>query len=125
MKSFKTFDFIIQAILITAALLWHLSGNRRMFDDDSFFTSYFLVGGWQVLSVIIHFFYAAPYSKRPRKIYLVALAAVILIALFSLPFDGILQVLLGLLFVSPVMALYYLWVCIWETRQLNSATSTA
>ncbi len=119
MKSFKRVDCIIQGVLIALGLVVVL-GSGQMLDDPMFFASYFVVGGWQLISVIVHFFYAAPYKKTMRKIYLITLGAVILALLLSLPSDGIIVMLFVLLFFSPVMAVYYLITCI----QRNPKTVT-
>jgi hypothetical protein len=118
MKGIKKADCIIQGLLIVAGLIMALTA-RRVLDDEQFFVAYFMVGGWQVLSVIVHFFYKAPYNIRMRKIYLISLGIVLLIMGLSIPSDGIIIALLGLLFVSPVMAIYYLITCIKETQALQ------
>jgi hypothetical protein len=119
MRSFKRIDCIIQGLLIVLGLVMGLSSGEMLSDDLTFFGGYFLVGGWQLISVIVHFFYDAPYKRVMRKIYLITLGAVILALLLSLPADGIIAMLFGLLFFSPVMAVYYLITCIKETQQLS------
>lgn len=121
MRSFKKIDCVIQGILIVLGLVMGVS-SRRMFDDTAFFAGYFLVGGWQLLSVIVHFFYEAPYEKIMRKIYLITLGVVIVALLVSIPTGGIIVTLFGLLFFSPVMAVYYLITCIKETQKLSLIT---
>lgn len=119
MKGIKKADYIIQGVLIAAGLIMVLTA-KRVLDDEQFFIAYFMVGGWQVLSVIVHFFYKAPYNTKMRKIYLIALGIVLLITALALPTDNIIGVLAGLLFVSPVMAVYYLITCIKETQALQA-----
>ena len=123
MKGIKKADYIIQGLLIVAGLVMVLTA-KRVLDDEQFFIAYFMVGGWQVLSVIVHFFYKAPYNTKMRKIYLVALGIVLLITALALPTDNIIGVLAGLLFVSPVMAVYYLITCIKETQALQAVAET-
>lgn len=118
MRSFKKIDCVIQGVLIVLGLVMGLS-SRQGLDDTAFFAGYFLVGGWQLISVFIHFFYEAPYKKIMRKIYLITLGVVIIALLVSIPTDGIIVTLFGLLFFSPVMAVYYLITCINETQQLS------
>jgi hypothetical protein len=119
MKGIKKADYIIQIVLIIAGLVLGLTA-KRVLDDEQFFIGYFTVGGWQVLSAIAHFFYKAPYNTRMRKIYLIALGIVLLIMGISIPTDGIIVALVGLLFFSPVMAIYYLITCIRETQALEA-----
>ena len=118
MKGIKKADYIIQGLLIVAGLILGLTA-KRVLDDEQFFIGYFTVGGWQVLSAIAHFFYKAPYNTRMRKIYLITLGIVLLIMGLSIPTDGIIVALVGLLFFSPVMAIYYLVTCIRETQALE------
>jgi len=116
MKNVKAADCIIQGLLIiTGFVLGFAAGDL----NETLFIGYFLVGGWQVLSVIVHFFYKPPYNTRLRKIYLIILGLVLLIVVLSIPMQGIIFVLLGLLFVSPVMAIYYLVTCFKETQALK------
>jgi hypothetical protein len=122
MKGIKKADYIIQIVLIVAGLILGLTA-KRVLDDEQFFIGYFAVGGWQVLSVIVHFFYKAPYNIRMRKIYLITLGIVLLILGLSIPTDGIIVALVGLLFFSPVMAIYYLVTCIRETQALEVLTT--
>jgi hypothetical protein len=117
MNAFKKVDCTIQGLLIIVGLFLGLLAASM--SDELFFAGYFLVGGWQLLSVIVHFFYTAPYETRLRKIYLITLALVFLIIVFSFLTEGIIMVLLGLLFFSPVMAVYYLVTCIRETQHLS------
>lgn len=122
MKGIKKADYIIQGLLIVAGLILALTAERVL-DDEQFFIGYFTVGGWQMLSVIVHFFYKAPYNTRMRKIYLIALGIVLLITGLSIPTDGIIMVLVGLLILSPLMAIYYLITCIRETQALEALTT--
>ncbi len=124
MKLFKSIDNIIQLLLIAGAFILNLFSRGGLLDSVYFFPSYFVVGGWQVLSVIIHFFFRPPYPTTMRKIYLVALALVFVVTLGSIPLKGILMVLMGLLFVTPVMAIYYLVTCMVETKRLKQSMAT-
>ena len=115
MKVFKMIDCTIQGILIVLGLFLGLTHESL---DEMFLLGYFLVGGCQLLSAIVHFFYKAPYSTKLRRIYLIVLGIVILVIGLSIPTEGIIVVLIGLLFLSPVMAVYYLVTCIKETQSL-------
>ncbi|AXY77506.1 hypothetical protein D3H65_27525 [Paraflavitalea soli] len=118
MKSFKSIDCAIQGVLIVLGFMMGL-WSGEMLSDMTFFTGYFLVGGWQLISVIVHFFYDPPYKTLMRRIYLYTLGVVILALVVSLPADGIITMLFVLLFFSPIMAVYYLITCIRETQQLS------
>lgn len=117
MKVFKRIDCVVQGFLIVAGIIMALASGDMM-SDFNFFGAYFLVGGWQLVSVFVHFFYQAPYKTRMRKVYLVSLGLVILALLVSIPTEMIIGALFGLLFVSPVLAVFYLATCIVETQRL-------
>jgi hypothetical protein len=120
MKKFKSIDCAIQSVLIVLGFILGASSADNMLDDYFFFLGYFLVGGWQLISVIVHFTYEAPYKKTMRKIYLITLGIVLLAFLFSIPTgDGVMMMLFVLLFFSPIMAVYYLITCINETQKLS------
>lgn len=118
MKAFKTADCVIQGLLMLAGLFFALQANSLHL-DIGLFLGYFLVGGWQIISVIVHFFYESPYKKKMRRIYLITLGILILVLLLSLPIGGIVIIMFSLLFFSPVMAVYYLVTCIRETKELS------
>jgi len=48
MKLFKQIDLVISIALITGLSFWYI------YDQDILFTAYFVTGGWQVLSMIVH-----------------------------------------------------------------------
>jgi uncharacterized membrane protein YesL len=117
MLAFKRVDCVVQGITILAGLVMALTAPDML--SEGFMGAYFLVGGWQLLSVIVHFFYKAPYETKMRKIYLVALLLVIVVLLLCLPSDAIISGLFALLVVSPFMAVFYLAACIKETNKLS------
>jgi Ca2+/Na+ antiporter len=88
-------------------------------NGTAFFMSYFLIGGWQVFSAIVHLFYKAPYKTTMRQVYLVLLAIIVALTFIS-SFVNDVILMLGeiLLFLSPVMAVYYLVTCFVETKWL-------
>jgi len=49
MKRFKTIDLFINIILIIGSAVYCLIKQ-----DGTFFYGYFIVGGWQVISMIVH-----------------------------------------------------------------------
>ena len=116
MRTYKLLDCWIQAILIVLGLVAGLYGNQS---DSMIFGGYFTVGGWQILSVILHrIFYTPQHKSLMRRIYLVTLAVVIAVLLLSVPGKFVIEALYGLLFFSPLMAVYYLITCIVETKRL-------
>ena len=84
---------------------------------------YFAIGAWQIISTIIHLFFA---KRMPlidkRKNYQIILVAIAFIALISIFNENVLAILLFfLLFVSPFIASWYFVITqrelkIWEAR---------
>lgn len=117
MKTFKRIDCVLQAVLIVLGIGMAIASGEIL--SELFFAAYFIVGGWQVLSAIVHLFYRAPYKTKMRKGYLISLGLVILMLLLCLPGENIISGLLVLLIVSPLMAIFYLVTCIRETKALT------
>lgn len=116
MKNFKIFDLSISIILILfftpAFLFWR---------ESIFLSGYFVVGGWQVISMLIHFsnrWFTAKGSSRDT--YQMAVLSIFLITLLGLLFTPVLFMLLYfLLVVAPLMAILYSIICFNEIRSLS------
>lgn len=119
MKAFARIDVIIQTLLIVAGLVIALSVWSGSIFSDYYFLPYFLVGSWQIFSVIVHFAGEGGKMNHLRKTYLITLLLVIIILLGSMMSDAIIYSLFGLLFFSPVMALFYLYTCYRESQLYN------
>lgn len=115
MRTIKLVDCWIQGLMILAAVPIAFSNTNF---DGIFFGVYFMVGGWQILSVILHrIFYTPQHKSFMRHIYLITLAIVAGVLLASIT-SFIIWALYGLLFFSPLMAVYYLITCVVETKKL-------
>ncbi len=113
MKTYKQIDFWVQVILISVFVAASLI-NR----DYTFIAGYFTVGAWQVISMIVHQLKGCYTGKKMRRYYyhriiLFAVIAMCLVAIIPYFF----MVYYVLLFVAPIMALYYLKICYHETFQ--------
>ena len=99
MKKFKQIDLLVNIILVTG-----FTGYTLIKWDDSLFLAYFVVGGWQVISMIVHIA-GKWFTKRggPRYAY----NWVTGIALLTFPLGSFWL----LLFIAPLMAVYYTWQC--------------
>jgi hypothetical protein len=98
MKQFKIIDFWISCILIAVFTV------TSIFNGD--FT--FIIGGWQVISMIVHLAAGSfIYKEGARYSY----NRLILIAIIALPLGSFLI----LLFTAPIMAVYYTHLCYRET----------
>ncbi len=119
MKSFKIADFWISAFLLPAFVIFgFISMNGK------FFTGYFVVGGWQVVSMIVHFLNGWFTEKGEARLHyhklVLILTAVVAVLIsityaFELFFIVLAIVMFLLLIASPFMAIYYAYLCYEET----------
>jgi hypothetical protein len=108
MKKFKTYDMWISILLINGCLIYSLINL-----DYTFLIGYCVVGGWQLISMIIHTangWFTEKGSKR--MIYHEIVLTVLLLALLGIWVAPLLYfVLLILLFAAPCMAVFYTMMC--------------
>lgn len=116
MKAFARIDVLIQTLLIIAGLGIGLSVWSGSIDSDYSFLPYFMVGGWQLFSVIVHFAGEGMKMNMLRRIYLIILLIVLVILIGSVASQAIIYTMFGLLFFSPVMAVFYLYTCYRESQ---------
>lgn len=100
MRYFKLFDFRLSILLFITLSIWLLINPSL----DNIIEAYFIIGGWQLISMLIHEWNKWFISRNStRRIYhLVSLACLI-----AIPF-GFAWVLV---FISPLMAGYYIFIC--------------
>lgn len=119
MKAFKTIDCWISFILIAFFVPYGI-----LVQGSSFFYGYFIVGGWQIVSMFVHavnqwFTGDDGWRKRYHKIVLglivVAVVSGTLGQIAELFFFPLWFLLVVLLFVAPLMAIYYACMCYRET----------
>lgn len=117
LKDFKTLDLTIQAVLILAALIvdliWQHSG--------SIIVSYLVVGGWQIMSMVVH--WVEHYDLRRwshRTVHTASMVALVLLAILGIMHSQlIILLLMGLLVGAPLLAIWYFLLCFLELKQLN------
>lgn len=99
MKAFKIIDIWISGTLIV--LFTIVSLIKR---DSTFFTGYFVVGGWQVISMLVHTFkrWFTEWGGIRFTYHMITL-----VSLLSIPIGSFWV----LLFISPLMAIFYTWIC--------------
>lgn len=115
MKIFKITDVIISATLIVLFLVMALA-----MPGEIIFVGYFVVGGWQLLSIIVHIsnkWFTVVKSQR----YYYSWFVFVVLACGALGFliYPLFLVLYFLLFAAPVMAVYYTGLCLYELQLLN------
>lgn len=119
MKPYKLIDFIIGILLIIISTFFAF-----VLKDAFIFYSYFVVGGWQLLSMFIHMANNGKYIRSSnRKIYEKMILWILIIGVLSLlltllEMPILIFYLYGMLIVSPVLAIYYQVVCYIEYRLL-------
>ncbi len=107
MKKFKLFDVWGSIILIAGFTVVSLV---RL--DATFLTGYFIVGGWQVISMLVHAingWFCERGSKRYNYHCIVAITIVVTLSGFAI--YPLLFIFVPLLFVAPFMAIWYCCLC--------------
>lgn len=100
MKKFKLFDCWLNITLYTGFLISCLA----TLEGSILITGYFVIGGWQVVSMVIHEYKGwFTEKKSARRNY----HWITLISVITFPVGSFVI----LLFVAPVMAAYYCWLC--------------
>jgi putative Mn2+ efflux pump MntP len=116
-KTFKLVDIITSTCLIIGGFAVTIIGY------DKFLLAYFIVGGWQVISMIVHRVDGRFANNRVGRTYyhyfagvfLICLGIAFLMLLFKMDDSGFLLVCAVIAaVVSPIMAIYYTGICIRE-----------
>jgi hypothetical protein len=124
MKAFKTIDIVAQALLLLFMMYAILFRSNNLLGGNSssmwFFGSYFMLGGWQLLSCVVHLAWPAYRRLKARIVYYVILGIILLATLLSFFVgDALIVVLLGCMFITPVVALFYFIMCIMELSKMK------
>ena len=99
MRKFKTMDVYISVALI---IIFTIISLIKL--DGTFFIGYFVVGTWQVISMIVHVIKKWFIQKGGvRFVY----NWITLVSLLTIPVGSFWV----LLFTAPVMAIFYTWIC--------------
>ncbi len=119
MKKFKVADFWINVSLILGFIIFGLATR-----DERFGYGYFVVGGWQVISMAAHWVNKWFTGESRQRInyhrFVLALSAVILLFIILGQFAGflfapLLIILWLMLFIAPLLAIFYAAMCYQET----------
>lgn len=105
MKRFKMIDWVTSVVLIAGFLLASLVRK-----DGTFIVGYFVVGAWQVVSMIVHATNGW-FTTRGGTRYIYHRIMALLIGLMPLLF-----VFWFLLYLAPLLALWYTAIC-WQELQ--------
>lgn len=108
MKKFKMMDTWISCSLILVGSIVSLVKL-----DNSFLMTYWVVGGWQMISMLVHatkgWFTHLKTARYNYHALVTILAALSLVGLLISPV--LYFVMVALLFAAPFMAVYYTWLC--------------
>ena len=107
MRNFKISDFLIQVFLIVSLLVKSLINA-----DKTSLNAYCIIGGWQVISMLVHQYNKWYTNNLSRRYYyhritigfILAMAVAYLASVFFIIFYL-------MLFAAPVMAIYYTAIC--------------
>ena len=102
MRNFKTTDLFISIALIVGFTIYCLIKQ-----DESILIAYFVVGGWQVISMLVHA-YNKWFSGKGSARYIYHWIAFISVVTMPAGSVWILAV------AAPFMAVYYAWLCYQE-----------
>ena len=111
MKKFKTLDVWVSIGLMIAYTVYSL---LRL--DSTFLCGYFIVGAWQIISMIVHTWKGWFTNKGgARIVYHGTVAVLLILALVGMFVYPMLYLeLFFLLFAAPFMAVYYTRICYQE-----------
>jgi hypothetical protein len=112
MKKFKTYDCMISTGLIISFIAINVMKVPESLINETVLTGYFVVGGWQVISMVVHA-QTTTFTEKPGKRY--AYHWITFISLMTMPLGSFWI----LLFTAPFMAVYYTWLCFDEVRKMN------
>jgi hypothetical protein len=107
MKTFKRIDFFGQIILVVGFTIASLVNL-----DSTFLIGYCVVGGWQFISMIVHFvnrWYCPKGSRRYNYTIVSFFTVLLMLSVYVLP--GVIYFLFIMVFAAPVMAIYYAALC--------------
>lgn len=120
MKKFKQIDAWISVGLISTCAAVTISAGSTLY----LIYSYFIIGGWQVASMLVHTFNGWFMKKGARSWYhKVTLGILIITPVSYLVPPLAMMILCLLLVVSPVLAITYTSICFDELRELKMAHS--
>jgi hypothetical protein len=113
MKNYKRADWIVQLMLMSYIIL-HMAITQ---EATILFAGYFVVGGWQLISMLLHE-YAGSFTAKGsrRRYYHNSVYIILLIALTGILIPQLLLIFYLLLYISPFMAIWYTYLCFDETE---------
>ncbi|MBL7746877.1 MAG: hypothetical protein JNM19_05580 [Chitinophagaceae bacterium] len=121
MKLFKLTDILTQAGILVGSLVFIIIPQNSY----NLINLYFIMGGWQVLSLLIHSLFAEGWlAQKDRRSYgkTILWTFITGILCYLSLFAGlplIMLYLFALLIVSPMFAVWYFIICVKEWRSIK------
>lgn len=120
MKRFKTIDTWTSILLMSSGFIIVLASQDLMW----LIRFYFIIGSWQVISMLVHFFTGWFMHKHSsRSIYQWFVCALFIVVLLGFLAPAFWFILYFLLVASPVLAFIYTSICMHEVRILKNEYS--
>lgn len=118
MKIYKQTDLVIQLAIALAGIVYVAAGKSSL---EELIRVYCVMGLWQLLSCITHAFLKQSWlGQKQRNAYAETLIWLLIIGILSWCFHAlILFYLLGLFFVSPVLAGWYFYIGYEELKRIK------
>ncbi|MBI2730962.1 MAG: hypothetical protein HYX40_09465 [Sphingobacteriales bacterium] len=114
MKKFKLYDLLISMVMIVIFLVTSLVQR-----DNTFLLGYFVVGGWQLVGMVVHIYHNWFTQAGGRRYYYTCTVFIVLvIAVLGFIISPLLVIYYVMLFAAPFMALYYAWICYKELSSI-------
>ena len=117
MKTYKLVDFYGSVLLIVGSIV-----TAFILANEYALLGYFIVGGWQLISMIVHErmgLFNGTGSKR-RRYHILVLIIIALTLVGLLVYPVLMIILFVLLFAAPFMAGYYAFLCYSEIELISS-----
>ena len=110
MKQFKIIDFWVSVGLIVSYLIIYILEPKTSIIKNAFLIQgYFIIGLWQLISMITHFLNRKVFYLSPMRIMYNWL---IIICITTMPMGLLVPTIL--LFATPLMAIFYTGICGFE-----------
>jgi len=109
MKNFKTIDSCLQALLIITCTALNINGSLNIL------YSYFIVGSYQLISMLVHEATKSFTRTAARRIYQNVVYVIVSCMLLTTVIDAAGFIFYPMIFLAPFMAVYYTWLCYKET----------
>jgi len=114
METFKRYDLWISIALIITGTITSI-----VLLEYTFIYWYFIVGGWQVISMLVHAINGWFRRKKSRRYYHWTVAIIIAMGILAFLIPLFFFIYFVMLFAAPLMAIFYTLMCSEEVKELK------